>query len=47
MDEATLKLKRQVRDHYNKNVHDESIINKIARLIGYTTKEKENDNSSR
>lgn len=31
----TLKYKRQVRDHFNKTVHDEDTIDKVAEVIGY------------
>jgi len=35
MDENTLKLKRQVRDHYNKSVKDVDTIERVAEVIGY------------
>lgn len=40
--DSTIKLKRQVRDYFNKNVHDRGLITKVAKLIGYK-KEKQND----
>jgi hypothetical protein len=41
MDEQTLKLKRQVRDHYNKVVSDRSTIIAVAKIINYQQKENE------
>jgi hypothetical protein len=35
MDEATLKYKRQVRDHYNKHVCDKAVIDKVADVIDF------------
>lgn len=34
-EDPTLKLKRQVRDHYNKKVHDVETIKRVALIIGY------------
>ena len=34
-DDQTLKLKRQVRDFYNKNVVDEATVRAVASAIGY------------
>jgi hypothetical protein len=36
----TVKYKRQVRDFYNKNVHDESTITKVAEVIGFPPPDK-------
>ena len=44
MEENTLKLKRQVRDHYNKSVKDKNTIERVAEVIGYG--KDSNDNSS-
>lgn len=35
MDDKTLKLKRQVRDYYNKHVNDEDTIEEVAKVIGF------------
>ena len=41
MDDKTLKLKRQVRDHYNKKVHDRETLVKVAQVINYEIKEED------
>ena len=41
IDEAILKLKRQIRDHFNKEVHDHGTLKKVAEVINFNT-EKEN-----
>ena len=33
IEEATIKLKRQIRDHFNKTVHDPATLNKVAEVI--------------
>jgi hypothetical protein len=43
MDENTLKLKRQVRDHYNKSVNDEDTIKQVADVIGYEREVKKDE----
>lgn len=40
MDKNVLKYKRQVRDWYNKNVHDEETIDKVANVIQYPKEEE-------
>lgn len=35
-----LKYKRQVRDWYNKHVHDEETINEVAKVIQYPKEEE-------
>ena len=39
MDKDTLKYKRQVRDWYNKHVHDEETIDRVATIIRYPKEE--------
>jgi hypothetical protein len=43
MDENTLKLKRQVRDYYNKRVEDRELILQIARLMGFNITKRSSD----
>ena len=33
IEEATIKLKRQIRDHFNKKVHDQATLDKVAEVI--------------
>lgn len=40
MDKDTLKYKRQVRDFYNKNVHDKETIDLVAKVIRYPKEEE-------
>lgn len=40
--ENALKLKRQVRDFFNKQVHDCKMLRKIAELIGFEVKDDDN-----
>jgi hypothetical protein len=41
MDDKTLKLKRQVRDHYNKKVHDRDTLVKVAEVIKFQIPKEE------
>ena len=40
MDKQVLKYNRQVRDWYNKHVHDEETIDKVAEVIQYPKEEE-------
>lgn len=39
MDEKTIKIKRQVRDFFNKSVKDEATLRAVAKVIGFTIPE--------